>query len=490
MIPIKLSRASLQALSGKAAIPAYDPAQVRPGIVHLGMGGFHRAHMARYTHELMNRDAENLGWGIIGAGLLPSDARLIEALKPQDWLYTLVERDARTERAQIVGSLAGIVSGVDDLDGLIAAIASPPTRIVSLTVTANGYGLNQGTRRLDLDHPAVVADLANPRRPQTVVGVIAEGYRRRMVAGGKAFTAMSCDNIQNNGHVLERAVLDYAEAIDPALAAWIAEHGRFPSTMVDRITPVTRPADIADLAERHGIDDAWPVFSETFTQWVIEDNFADGRPGWDQVGAQFVADVAPYEFMKLRLLNASHLAISGPGRLMGYSYIDETMRDPMIAAYMAALMDRETGPTLLPVPGVDIAAYKAQLIERFANPNIGDTVDRVNADAALNYLLDPIRDRLAQGGSIALLGFAVAAWLRRVRGEDEAGAPIEIRHPLADLLRERAIEGGPDPMPLLRIAPLFGDMADDAVFVETVGKWLASLYAVGAARTLAAVVSG
>jgi mannitol 2-dehydrogenase len=183
MIPIKLSLASLQAVSGRAAIPAYDPAQVRPGIVHLGLGGFHRAHMARYTHELMNRDAENLGWGIIGAGLLPSDARLIEALKPQDWLYTLVERDARTERAQIVGSLAGIVSGVDDPDGLIAAIASPPTRIVSLTVTANGYGLNQGTRRLDLDHPAVVADLANPRRPQTVVGVIAEGYRRRMVAG-------------------------------------------------------------------------------------------------------------------------------------------------------------------------------------------------------------------------------------------------------------------------------------------------------------------
>jgi len=490
MTPTKLCRSSLRNLPGDIAVPSYDPAQVRPAIVHLGPGGFHRAHMARYTHALMNRDPRNLNWGITGAGLLPGDARLVEALGPQDWLYTLVERDAHTERAQIVGSLAGIIDGASDPAALLAAIARPPTRIVSLTITENGYCLNAATKRLDLGHRAIAADLANPRRPASAIGVIAEAYRQRRDSGGKAFTAMSCDNIQHNGQVLERAVLDYAQALEPALAAWIAEHGRFPSTMVDRITPVTRPDDIASLAQRYSVADAWPVFSETFTQWVIEDNFADGRPDWDQVGAQFVADVTPYEFMKLRLLNASHLAISGPGRLMGYSYIDETMRDPAVSAYMTALMDRETGPTLMPVPGVDIGAYKAQLVERFANPNIGDTVDRVNADAALNYLLDPIRDRLAQDQPTDLLAFAVAAWLRRMHGEDEAGRPIEIRHPLADLLRERAREGGSDPTPLLRIAPLFGDLADNPAFSAAVGKWFGSLWAVGAARTLLAVVQG
>ena len=489
MTPIKLCRASLPQLDRRAAIPAYDPAAVRGGIVHLGLGGFHRAHMARYTHALMNLDRQNLGWGITGAGLMPADARIVQALAPQDWLYTLVERDIDTETVRIIGSLASVIHAALEPETLLAAIDRPETRIVSLTVTEHGYCLSAATKRLDLSHTAIAADIADPAHPRSAIGIIVEAYRRRMAAGGKPFTAMSCDNIQHNGHVLKQAVRDLAEARDPALAAWIATHGRFPSTMVDRITPVTQPDDIADLAQRHGIADAWPVFSETFTQWVIEDDFADGRPDWDLVGAQFVADVAPYEFMKLRLLNASHLAISGPGRLIGYTYIDETMRDPDISAYMAALMDRETGPTLMPVPGVDIAAYKRKLIERFANPNIRDTVERVNTDAALNYLLDPVRDRLARGQSINLLAFAVAAWLRRVRGEDEAGAPIDVRHPLADLLSQRALEGGADPMPLLRIAPLFGDLADDAVFTSAVGQWLGSLYAVGAAQTLKAVLA-
>jgi mannitol 2-dehydrogenase len=479
MTLIKLRRASLESLSGKVGTPAYDPAQVRPGIVHLGFGNFHRAHMARYTDELMSLDPAALAWGIVGAGLMEGDQKAVDALAPQDWLYTLVERDADGETAKIIGSVAEVILAAGDPEPLLETIVRPETKIVSLTVTEHGYCLNRATKRLDLDHPAIRADIADPRRPQTAPGVIVEAYRRRMAGAGRAFTAMSCDNIQHNGHVLRRAVLDLAEAVDPALAAWIAEHGRFPSTMVDRITPVTQADDVVDLARRYGVEDAWPVFSETFTQWVIEDNFADGRPDWDRVGAQFVDDVAPYEFMKLRLLNASHLAISGPGRLMGYTYIDETMRDGDVRTYMGLLMDRETGPTLLPTPGVDIAAYKRQLIERFANPNIHDTVERVNTDAALNYLLDPIRDRLAQGQPIDLLAFAVAAWLRRMRGDDEQGAPIDIRHPLADLLRKRAIEGGADPMPMLRVDALFGDLAEDAVFTGVVAKWFGTIHADG-----------
>ena len=242
---------------------------------------------------------------------------------------------------------------------------------------------------------------------------------------------------------------------------------------------------VSALAERYGIVDRWPVFAETFTQWVIEDRFPVGRPAWEDAGAQFVEDVAPYEFMKLRLLNASHLAVAGLGRLSGYVTIDEALADPLIARYMTALMDRETGPTLPAVPGIDLPRYKATLLERFANPAIKDTVERVNTDAPLNILVDPIRDRLRTGESLDLLAMALAAWLRRVRGEDERGQPIEVRHPLADQLRAKAIEGGPDPRPLLGMVQLFGDTGTDARLVGPVGRWLASLYANGSHETLA-----
>ncbi|MET0377274.1 MAG: mannitol dehydrogenase family protein [Rhizorhabdus sp.] len=486
MALIKPSRANLRAVVS-AELPHYDPAAVRPGIVHIGLGGFHRAHMARYTHDLMNLDTAALGWGIVGAGLLPDDARLHAALAPQDWLYTLVERGGKGETVSLIGSLAGMILAAGDSAGLLDAMARPETRIVSLTVTSHGYCLSSATKRLDPGHPLIAADLADPEHPHSAIGLIVEACRRRMLSGIPAFTALSCDNIEHNGRVLAQAVLDYAALRSPELAEWIARAARFPSTMVDRITPVTRAGDVAHLADIHGIVDAWPVFSERFSQWVIEDDFADGRPDWDRVGAQFVPDVEPYERMKLRLLNASHLAIAGPARLIGYTYIHEAMADDLLRRYMAALMDRETGPTLLPVPGVDLPAYKAKLIDRFANPAIQDGVDRVNADAALNYLLDPIRDRLAVRAPIELLAFGVAAWIRRVRGRDQEGRTIEVRHPLATQLRERAEAGGCDPGPVLAIETLFGDLATNPVFVASVGKQLAGIYAVGMRAALTAL---
>ncbi|GGF05232.1 mannitol dehydrogenase [Aliidongia dinghuensis] len=484
MEKLPLTRANLGRLGPGIQRPAYDPAQVVPGIVHLGLGGFHRAHMARFTHDLMTLDPAALGWGIVGAGLLPADRRMYDALTPQNGLYTLVERSGTAETVTVIGAIPEVIHAADSSAALLAAIDRPEIRIVSLTVTENGYCLNPATKQLDPDHPRIAADLADPAQPLSAVGIITEAYRRRMAAGRPAFTAMTCDNIQHNGNVLRAAVLDFAGRRDPALARWIETHARFPNTMVDRITPVTAPEDTAALAEHYGILDHWPVFSETFTQWVIEDDFAAGRPDWDRVGAQFVADVAPYEFMKLRLLNASHLAVAGLGRLAGYGYIDETMRDARLRRYMEALMDRETGPTLPPVPGIDLAHYKATLVERFANPTIKDTVERVNTDAPLNVLVDPIRDRVKTGGGVELLALALASWLRRMRGEDEQGQPIEIRHPLADLLRAKAIEGGADPRPMLGIERLFGELGRDGTFIATVGKWLASLYAVGAAKTL------
>jgi mannitol 2-dehydrogenase len=488
--PIELNRTNLRRLQPPVRLPGFDPAQVTAGIVHLGLGGFHRSHMARYTHNLMDQRADALAWGIIGAGLMPADRRMHDSLAPQDNLYTLVERSAGEEAVTIIASLARVIFAGDSSAALIDAIDRPPIRIVSLTVTEHGYCLNRSTKQLDPDHPLIRQDLAHPERPSSAIGIVVEAYRRRRQTNTPPFTALSCDNIQHNGTVLRDAVLALATLRDTGLAAWIAENASFPSTMVDRITPVTADKDVAALASQYGIIDKWPVISETFTQWVIEDRFPQGRPAWQDAGAQFVDDVAPYEFMKLRLLNASHLAVSGVGRLAGYVTIDEAMADPLISRYMTALMDRETGPTLPPVPGIDLPLYKATLVQRFANPAIKDTVERVNTDAPLNILVDPIRDRLRAGASIDLLALALAAWLRRVRGEDEQGQPIDIRHPLADQLRAKAIEGGPDPRPLLSISQLFGETGTDPRLIEPVGHWLASLYAKGSRATLAEASHG
>ena len=489
MPPVPLSRATLPHLPASVAVPGFDVGGISAGIVHLGLGGFHRAHMARYTHALMARRADMRGWGIVGAGLMPGDIRMHDSLAPQDFLYTLVERDAAGETATVIGSLADVVFAGASSAALLDIIDGANIRIVSLTVTEHGYCLDRATKRLDPAHKLIQADLAHPATPASAIGIIVEALRRRREAGRPAFTAMSCDNIQHNGAVLRDAVLALAElrdaGRDAGLAAWIAASVSFPSTMVDRITPITTAEDIAELAGRHGVADRWPVVSETFTQWVIEDRFPEGRPAWEEVGAQFVPDVAPYEFMKLRLLNASHLAVSGVGRLAGYVTIDEAMADPLITRYMTALMARETAPTLPAVPGIDLALYQATLLERFANPAIKDTVERVNTDAPLNVLIDPLRDRLAAGAPLELLALALAAWLRRIRGEDEQGAPIDIRHPMAELLRARAIEGGPDPRPLLGIAPLFGDAGTNPALIGPVGHWLAALYARGSRATLA-----
>jgi mannitol 2-dehydrogenase len=478
--PVALSRATLPALPPGIRLPAYDVAAVRPGIVHLGLGGFHRAHMARYTHELMELDPDALQWGILGAVLLP-DRGMIESLTPQDGLYTLIEREGEDEHIRVIGSLAVPIYAGESSAKLLDAIDDPAIRIVSLTVTENGYCLDPATKRLNPQHDRVMEDLAKPAEPRSAIGVLVEALRRRRAAGMPPFTALTCDNIQGNGLVLRDAVLDHARLRGGVgdLADWIAAMVNFPSTMVDRITPVTSHSDIEALATRHGVDDRWPVVCETFSQWVVEDRFPGGRPAWERVGAQFVPDVEPYEFMKLRLLNASHLAVSGLGRLAGYATIAESMADRRIAAVMVALMDQETGPTVPPVGGIDLPAYKRRLVERFANPAIRDTVDRVNNDAPLNLLVDPIRSRLEANASVDLLGLALAAWLRRVTGEDERGAPIPLRHPQADLLRTRAREGGPDPMPLLSIRSLFGELGDDPRLVGPVREWLALLYELG-----------
>jgi mannitol 2-dehydrogenase len=484
MEPIALNRSALLALPPSVEAPRFDPARVRAGIAHFGLGGFHRAHMARYTHELMEQDPGALDWGILGCLLIPGDRRMGDSLGPQDGLYTLVEREGTQERVRIIGALAGLTDATQASEPLLVQLDDPAIRILSLTVTEHGYCLNAATKRLDPEHVLIRADLETPEAPRSAIGVIVETLRRRRLAGKAPPTLLTCDNIQHNGDVLRGAVLALASLRDDALAGWIEREVAFPSTMVDRITPVTSQADIDALAARHGIADRWPVISETFSQWVIEDRFPQGRPAWENVGAQFVSDVAPYEFMTLRLLNASHLAVSGLGQLAGYVTIDESLADRRIRAVMTALMDRETGPTLPRIPGVDLGTYKRKLVERFANPAIRDTVQRVNSDAPVNILVDPIRDRLRTGGDVTFLALALAAWLRRVRGTDERGNVLHVAHPLAEVLRDKAIEGGSDPRPLLSVSSLFGELGQKPALVEVTQQWLASLYDRGIQATL------
>jgi len=463
--------------------PSYDIGSVTPGIVHIGLGGFHRAHFARYTHDVMGIDRAGLSWGVIGAGLRPSDSSLLSALVRQDGLYTLVERDGRSETRTLIGSVIGVIDATRQSFTLIEAIVRRSTRIVSITVSENGYHLDGITRSLNHADPAIQQDIGTPREPRTLPGILVEAFRRRRDAQLPVFTALSCDNIRHNGQVLRAAVLALARLSDPGLADWIEEHGRFPSCMVDRITPVPTPEQIDEFRVQTGLEDHAPIFSESFRQWVIEDAFADGRPDWDRIGAQFVEDVTPYEAMKLRLLNASHLAIAGLGSLCGYQTVIETIGDPLIRRYMVRLMDAETGPTLPPVPGIDLAAYKATLLERFANPAIRDTVQRINADAPVNLLLDPLRDRLAIDAPVNLLALGLAAWCRRV--QIEAREPVEGR-PMGRaeaLLQERArIET--DPASFLSLEAIFGEIGKDPRLVSMVRYWLKSFEKDGAVAAL------
>ena len=467
-------------------LPRYDLAQRRVGIVHLGLGGFHRAHMARYTHALMQQDPAALRWSIAGAGLLPSDRRMAESLGPQDGLYTLVERSGSGETVSVIGSIARVIYAGDSSD-----------RAAGGDCGSGGAHCQPDRHRERLlpqsrDTAVRPRSCADPRRPCGAEGATQrDRHHRRSVSAADAGAATGVHGAELRQHPAQRQRVARGGAhVGTAARSGAGRRGSrraaaFPNTMVDRITPVTAASDIEYLERSYGIADRWPVVCEDFTQWVIEDRFVAGRPEWEAVGAQFVPDVTPYEMMKLRLLNGSHLAVAALGRLAGYTYIHETMQDASLRGLMAALMDRETGPTLPPVPGIDLGEYKRTLIARFANPAIRDTVERVNTDAPLNVLVVPIMARLEMNGSVDLLALSLAGWIRRVRGVDEAGQPIDIRHPLADVLRRKAEEGGPDPAPVLSITQLFGSLGDDARLVVPLRHWLGSLYQVGARRTLA-----
>lgn len=487
----KLSQHTLATFAPRVTVPTYDRARLTPAIIHIGVGGFHRAHQAVYLDTLAERRITT-AWGERGVGLLPQDRGMAEALLPQDCLYTVVTRGAGEDTARIVGATLGYLLAPENPERVLQALSDASTRIVSLTITEGGYNFNQATGEFEASNPAVQADLAHPAAPSTVFGYICEALDRRRRAGTPPFTVLSCDNLQGNGAMARKMMLSFAGLRDPALGAWIEANVAFPNCMVDRITPQTTESDREMVAATFGVADAWPVVAEPFTQWVVEDTFCNGRPPLEEVGVQIVGDVHPYEMMKIRLLNASHQALGYLGYLAGYRYVHDVMGDVLFRTYIARLMDDEVTALLPPVPGVDLAAYKHTLIERFANPKIGDTLARLCFDGSARmpkFLLPSVADALAAGRPRRLLVLAVAGWFRYLRGVDEDGQVIPIQDQMADELQARAREGGDDPRPLLGLHSLFGDLAHDERFVVELSAALRDVSTRGARAALSACMA-
>ncbi len=488
-----LSSDCLPEISAAVEVPKYDRSTIKVGIVHFGVGGFHRAHQAMYVDRLMSQGLA-LDWGIAGVGVMPSDRAMADALLPQDGLYTMIVKHADGRREpRVIGSIVDFLFAPDEPERVLDLLASPSTRIVSLTITEGGYNFNQVTSKFDPESPAIVADLVAGATPGTVFGFVVEALDRRRRLGIAPFSIMSCDNIQNNGHIARETFTAFARLKDPDLGLWIEERVSFPNSMVDRITPVTTDDDRRELAEHFGVEDRWPVVCEPFTQWVLEDAFGQGRPPLENAGVQVVSAVEPYELMKLRLLNGSHQALCYFGYLVGYRYVHEVAQDPRFAQFLRAYMDGEATPTLLPVPGVDLDAYKSELIERFSNPEIRDTVARLcaeSSDRIPKWLLPVLRENLAKGAPIAHTTAVVASWARYAEGTDESGEPIQIVDRLAEVVTELARRYPYEPLALVGIRELFGDLDQNERFREAYLAILGTLHEVGAARTLEQLNAG
>lgn len=486
----QLSQETLQSLQDGVGRPAYDRSDVIPGIVHFGVGGFHRAHEAMYVDTLMNR-GEGLDWGIVGVGTMPADARMRDVLQAQHGLYTLVVKhpDGVLE-PRVIGSIVRYLLAADNPEAVLEILTATSTRIVSLTITEGGYLFHPSTGEFDSSAQLIQPDLVEGAVPTTVFGFIVESLRRRREVGSAPFTVMSCDNIPGNGDVAKKMLTAFAELKDAELADWIRLSVPFPNSMVDRITPVTDAGDITSLRDTFGVEDGWPVVCEPFTQWVLEDRFEGGdkgRPSFEDVGVQLVTDVEPYELMKLRLLNASHQALCYLGYLSGYRYAHEVCQDPLFARFLLSYMDREATPTLQEVPGVDLTAYKHQLIERFANPEVRDTLARLcaeSSDRIPKWLVPVIMENLASGGEIERSALVVASWARYAEGVDEQGEPIEVVDQLKDRVMAAAARQGDDPLAFLRDETLFGNLAADERFTASFTRSLDSLHKVGARATL------
>ncbi len=475
----------LAAANQEGVLP-YDRSRVTPGIVHIGIGAFHRAHMAAYIDDILGSDPS---WGIIGASLRRPDTR--DALEPQDFLYTLAIRSDAGTSTRVIGSVLDVLDANTQRDELIRAMTDAQIRIVSLTVTEKGYCHDPATGSLDESHPDIVRDLAHPETPVSAPGLIVRALELRKAAGIPSFTVLCCDNLPANGETARRITTQFAALQSKKLADFIERDVAFPSTMVDRIVPATTESDRRAVFEATGLWDAWPIVAEPFTQWVIEDEFPLGRPMLESAGVQFVTDVRPFENMKLRMLNGSHSTIAYLGYLAGYEFVNQAIAEPAFRALIHDLMTEEVMDTLPPGIG-DLAAYRDALLDRFANPALQHRTWQIAMDGSQKLpqrLLETIRDRLAGNLPVTRSALGVAAWMRYVTGRGEHGGEIDVKDPFASQLRAIADKAGNDPDRLvdgmLRVKEIFGnDLAADQSFRAELGKHLSSLYERGALATV------
>jgi mannitol 2-dehydrogenase len=464
---IDLKNASLSELPIEA--PNYDRSSVSVGIAHIGTGHFHRAHQAMYIDRLLRQGLAH-DWGICGVGVMPGDWTMRDVLTDQDGLYTLIlEKPDGSRDAHVIGSIIDYRYAPDDPESALEVLAAPSTRIISMTITEGGYR--------DPDGPAFA--------------LIVEALDRRRRRGIAAPTIVSCDNIENNGEIAGRAVLANAESRDPELAEWVGDHVEFPSSMVDRITPATTLQMAEEVRRDFGVNDRWPVVAEPFAAWVLEDKFADGRPPLEQAGVLLVDDVAPYELMKLRLLNAGHQCLAYFAHLCGFEFVHEAASDPVFAEFLLAYFESEAIPTLPPVPGIDLHEFSHTLIVRFSNPGVRDTVARLcaySSDRIPKWLLPVINDNLASDGSVRVAAAVVASWARYAEGTDEWGEPYEVVDQLADSLIPIARSQYENPTAFIEIAAVFGELAHQPRFVQAYSWALESLHHKGARATLEALL--
>ena len=488
-IPLRLGADTLLQLPARVLRPTYDRAALTPGIVHIGLGNFHRAHQAWYLHRLMQQGMAR-DWAILGAGVRPGDAAMRDRLLAQDCLTTLIELDPAGASIEVTGAMIGFVPVQEDNAALIAAISDPAIRIVSLTVTEGGYFIAPGGG-LDTGHPDIAHDIARPQAPRTVFGAIVAGLRQRRAAGVGPFTVQSCDNLQGNGDITRAAVLGLARQTDPGLADWIETHGAFPNSMVDCIVPATGPAEIA-LVRALGIDDAAPVTHENFRQWVIEDRFCAGRPDWDTVGATFTSDVHAYETMKIRLLNAGHQVLANAGELLSLPTIADCMADADVAALFDMVLRTEIAPHVGAVPDMAPLDYVALITRRFANPEIRDTTRRVAFDGSSRhsgFVLPTLRQALTRGAPLDGLALVEALWARMCGGQREDGSAIAPNDPDWDRLTRVAQQARETPLAWLEQPAIYGDLAGEPRFRAAFVAALTQVWSTGTRAAIRAYVA-
>eukprot|EP00475_Leptophrys_vorax_P041688 TRINITY_DN7862_c0_g1_i1.p1 TRINITY_DN7862_c0_g1~~TRINITY_DN7862_c0_g1_i1.p1 ORF type:complete len:496 (-),score=157.80 TRINITY_DN7862_c0_g1_i1:20-1507(-) len=488
----KLSNANLAkilaASKGKVQIPVYQRSALKPSIVHLGVGNFHRSHQALYTHRLLQQ-GYSPKWGIYGVGIREPDRVMAQNLTSQDFLYSLVERSSSETNAIVVGSHMDHLYGFGNTPQVVSKIAAPSTKIVSLTVTEKGYYCDVTNGVMDRSNPVVQKDFKNWKTsPESAVGIVVSALKKRRdeMPNDPCFSVMSCDNLQCNGKIIKGAVLDFASEVDKDLASWIKENTAFPNSMVDRITPGTTPKDLEYVKNALGFEDAAPVMSEDFIQWVIEDHFSNGRPQWEHAGATFVEDVVPYELMKLRLLNGGHIALAYTAYLAGYRDVDLAMADSTISKNVRGYMDEVTS-AVPPIPGVDLEQYKSILISRFANPSIKDQIERLCEDGSKKmhtFVLPSLREKFKQNAtSFKYSSLCLASFIRFMTGVDESGAIIKHKDPRSEELKPLAANARKDLATFVKIG-LAPDIAEHKGFMAELQQALDRLYSEGAKNVL------